>query len=256
MMKVLRAGVVGGLSLTWTVVGVAVSVPGQSGTGSPGPAPAKQVLVDPPPNTQDGPVCPPIFDIFFAESGSGFSGDAARIGPAPFDLGAQLAGGLFTPSYHYDPTSDLQARILRDVLAPTPGFGTAFAFGKYGTVGVGTGAFEHSFTLLSLPSTSPNMGLALVLDYRSNASSAHPDYELFGPGFHLSGLDVLYVSSGQVGQPVQAQIWRGDGLTGTYTWDSAQVAFVRPAGMLHQLEGTVNGFVRHLPDGRAITYVD
>jgi len=212
-------------------------------------------------DTQEGSICPPIEND--PNDAPGVTGDSALIGAAPFDLGALLQGNLQPPSFGNDPAADLQGALLGNLLAPIPGFGTAFAFGSYGTVGVSSGSFQHPFTLLTLPSSTPRMGLALVVSYSSDGDTSFL-YQPFGPRFFLSGLDYIEVVPWSGSQPGQARVRRGDGFSGTYFWDSSQGQFTSPSGMMDELEyvavmpppfNNQPGFYRHLPDGRKITYV-
>jgi len=183
-------------------------------------------------------------------------GDASLIGAAPFDLGALLQGGLRAPVPMFDPIEIWHGKLLGEVLGDRPNYGTSFALGNYGTVGTNSGAFVHPFTLMSLPSDVPNMAIALVALYRSDATH-HADANLpFGPGFYLSGFDFLKIETFDpiTGDPDWVDIYRGDGGYGRY--DLVNSVYVSPSGLMDQLTWNGAEFVRHLPDGRSILYQD
>lgn len=171
-------------------------------------------------NTQDGDLCDQLTNVASAGPLATFSGgippaaNYSRIGAQPYDLGAMILGGASIPTPGYDDGAFLQARALLSTPFSHPhGYGASFALGSGGTVSPSTGAFLHPFTLVSLPSYAPRMGLLLQMEYLSNAQHPSVDPKPFGEGFVLSGHDLLVEASGleETEGAAGLVLFRGDG---------------------------------------------
>ena len=218
-------------------------------------------------DSQDGYFCDkmqePVVTTFPA--GMPPAANYARIGPRPHDLGALIRGGASIPTPGHDGGASLQALALAGTPFAHPhGYGVSFALGAEGTVAPASGAFVHPFTLLSLPSFAPRMGLLLQMKYLSNAQHPAADSLPFGHGFVLTGHDFLVETSGSSTTEGAAMVslFRGDGreakyvrFTGTNPWtytgpDGAQDALTAH----YTLDPQAVTYVRTLRDGRRITY--
>jgi RHS repeat-associated protein len=211
-------------------------------------------------DTQDGGVCPPLHPGVSTDT-SVVGGDSALIGPAPFDLRAMLQGEIAPVAMVANPAAEMNGYLLSGVLGDRPNYGTSFAFGGFGTVGVRSGAFVHPFTILSLPCDVPSMGVAIAITYRSDAiAPSTPTGEPFGPGFTMSGLDLLEITEWQGTppdlEPHTVKVWRGDGLSTNYVDLYEDGTLDPPQGAQDELvwDGTLQEFTRYLHDGRAVRY--
>ena len=186
------------------------------------------------------------------------------IGVRPHDLGAMLRAGGRVPTPGFDEGGALQFMALAETpMTHRHGYGASFAVGYGGTVAPSSGAFVHPFTLLTLPAAARRMGLALELQYLSNAQHATGDALPFGPGYVLSGHDLLLetVPGTSTLCADVVTIARGDGLPAKYTLVAGPGpvwSYSAPFGIYDFLTAEIINtkltYTRTLRDGRKIVY--